>query len=132
MEIVTSLGLCCAAYRNWFSDRRPNHLFGTARPALIEAGIRNKNRQIVPAAIASSKRTRWAPGHIVATHNSGFRHVIEDAESSVLSAKRILADGFGFRSHLCDTRWKILSCGESIQFLFSQFSQPGQKLNLSL
>src|SRR5579862_1947607 len=64
---------CCAADRNGFSNRCPNHLFVTARPTLIKARIRDKNRQVVPSSIASRKRTRWASGDIVAAYNSGLR-----------------------------------------------------------
>src|SRR5579862_4245244 len=69
---------CRAADRNRFSNRGPNHLFATARPALIKARIRDKNRQVVPSSVASRKRTRWASGNIVAAYNSGLRYIIED------------------------------------------------------
>src|ERR1700739_2862239 len=100
MEIVTSLCSCGVTDRNWFSKRRPDHLFAAARPTLIKARIRDKYRQVVSAAVASGKRTRWATPHIIPAYNPPLGHISKDAESAVFSFKRILADGLGFGSRL--------------------------------
>jgi hypothetical protein len=107
-------------------------LFAAARPALIKARIRDKDRQVVSAAVASSKRTRWATRHIISAYNPLLGHIIKDAESAMFSFKRILADGLGFGSHLCDTRRKVLSSRELIQFFFRQFSQTRQESKLRI
>src|SRR5579863_2339677 len=105
---------CCAADRNWFSNRCANHFFRAACPTLIEARIRDKNSQVVASAVASRERTRWTSAHIVATYNPRLGHVVKDAESALFSFKRILADGLAFGSYLRNTRWKLFSYGELI------------------
>src|ERR1700758_5392224 len=59
------LNSCRAAERNRLSNRCANHLFVAARPTLIKARIRDKNRQVVPPSVASRERTRWASGAMV-------------------------------------------------------------------
>src|SRR5258707_221669 len=61
--------------------RCPDHFTVASCPTLIEARVGDENRQIVTAAVAASQRTRWTTSHIIASHDSRIRHIVENSES---------------------------------------------------